>query len=160
MRKISCKISDDEIMHYMDVLMTQLNIFATGGSGWVVKTLSRLEIKSISHERFIRSFYIETAALLKRLKRSFSNVVNKRDTFCCLCCIAAALFFFTGKPFPSNSHKKTSGSCVLTQSSCQCLYSFITRSRNVIIVPLTWSTGEYQVSVSVSQPKPKGQVQK
>ena len=45
--KKSCKISDDEYMQHMDALKTQLNVFATGGSGWGVNTLSRLEIKTI-----------------------------------------------------------------------------------------------------------------
>ena len=90
----------------MDALMTQLNVFATGGSGWVVTTLSRLEIKTVCCNNVTGSSYIETPALLKPLKRSLLNVVNKRDNFCFLYCIAAALFSFTGKPFRPNSHEK------------------------------------------------------
>ena len=90
----------------MDALMTQLKDFATGGSGWVVKTLSRLEIKTVCCNNVTGSSYIETPSLLKPLKRSFLNVVSKRDNVCFLYCKAAALFSFTGKPFRPNSHKK------------------------------------------------------
>ena len=106
MGRISCKISDDEYMKHMDALMSQLNVFATGGSGWVVKTLSRLEIKTVCCDNVTGSSYTETPALLKTLKRSLLNVVNKRDNFCFLYCIAAAMFSFTGKPFRPKSHKK------------------------------------------------------
>ena len=136
MGRISCKISDDEYMQHMDALTTQSHVFATGGSGWVVKTLSRLEIKTVCCTNVTGSSYIETPALLKPLKRSLLNVVNKRNNFCFLYCIAAALFPFTGKPFRPNSHKKTSRGCVSTRSSCQCLCPLFPRSKNVIIVPL------------------------
>ena len=135
MGRISCKISGDEYMKHMDALMTQLNVFATGGSVWVVKTLSRLEIKTVCGNNVTGSSCIETS-LLKLLKRSLLNVVNKRDNFCCLYCIAAALFFFTGQPLRPNSHKKTSRSCVSTRSSRQCFYPLFPCSKNVIIVPL------------------------
>ena len=106
MGRSSCKISDDEYMQHMGALMTQLNVFGTGGSGWVVKTLNRLEIITVYCNKTTGSSYIETPALLKPLKRCLLNVVNKRDIFCFLYCIAAALFSFTDKPFRLNSHKK------------------------------------------------------
>ena len=121
MERISCKISDDESMQHMDALMTQLNVFATGGAGWVAKMFSRLEIKTVCCNKVTGSSYIETPALLKPLKRSLLNVVNKRDNFCFVYCIAAALFSFTGKPFRPNSRKKTSRICVSTRSSRQSL---------------------------------------
>ena len=134
MGRISCKISDDEYMQHMDALMTQLNVLATGGSGWVVKMLSRLEIKTVCCNNVTGGSYIETPALLKPLKRSRLNV--NRDKFCFLYCIAAALFSFTGKPFRPDSHKKTLRSRLSTQSSRQCLYPLFPRSKNVIIVLL------------------------
>ena len=136
MGRISCKISDDEYMKHMDALMTQLNVFATGGSGWVVKTLCRLEINTVCCNNITASSYIETPALLKPLKCSLLNAVHRGDNFCFLYCIAAALFSFTGKLFRPNSHKKTSRIRVSTRSSCQGLYPQFPGSQNVIIVPL------------------------
>ena len=40
------ELTEDEAMQHFDALMTQLNVFATGGSGWVVETMKRLEIKT------------------------------------------------------------------------------------------------------------------
>ena len=42
--------------------------------------------------------YIETPPILKPLKRSILNVVNKRDHFCFLYCIAAATFSSVARP--------------------------------------------------------------
>ena len=64
----------------MDALMTQLNVFATGGSGWVLKTLSRIEIQPVCCNSVTGSSYIETPAVLKPWER-FLNVVNKRHFF-------------------------------------------------------------------------------
>ena len=112
MGRISCKISDEEYMQHMDALMTQLNVFATGGSGWVVKTLNRLEIETVCCSNVTGNSYIETPALLKPLKNSLLNVVNKRDNFRFLYCI------------------------VSTRGSCQCLHPLFLRSKNVTMVPL------------------------
>ena len=62
--------------------MTQLNVFATGGSGWVVETMKQLEIKTAACGNVTGGSYIETPPILKPLKRSILNVVNKRDKFC------------------------------------------------------------------------------
>ena len=92
--RIFCKITDDAYMQDMDALIKQLNVIATGGSGWVVKTLSRVGIKTVGCHIFAGSSYMETPTLLNSLKSSFLKVVNKRDSFCWWCCIAAVLFFF------------------------------------------------------------------
>ena len=86
--------------------MTQLNVFATGGSGWVVGTLKRLEIKTVSCGKVTGGSYIETPPNLKPLNRSILNVVNKRDNFCFLYCVAAALFSFFGRADSPKTHKK------------------------------------------------------
>ena len=45
MCKIACELTEDEYMQHIDALMTQLNVFGTGDSGWVVETMKQLEIK-------------------------------------------------------------------------------------------------------------------
>ena len=106
-----CKISDDEYMQHIDALKTQLYVFAAGGSGWVVKTLSRLAIKTVCCNNVSCWSHIETPALLKPLKRSLLNVVKKRDNFCCWYCVAATLFFFTGKLFRPTAKKNIKKLC-------------------------------------------------
>ena len=46
MCRIACELTEDEYMQHIDALMAQLNVFATGGSGWVVETTKQLEIKT------------------------------------------------------------------------------------------------------------------
>ena len=93
MSRIACAFTDDEYHEHVDALMSQLNVFATGGSGWVVQSLMRLEIKTVSCSNVTGASSVETLALLKPLTRTILNIVNKRDNFCFLYCIAAALFF-------------------------------------------------------------------
>ena len=90
----------------MDALMTQLNVFATGGSEWVVGTVTRMEIKTVSCSKVTGGSYIETPPILKPLNRWIMNVVNKRDNFCFLYCVAAALFSFIGRANSPKTHKK------------------------------------------------------
>ena len=83
-------------MQHIDALMTELKVFATGGSGWVVETLKQFEIKTDSCGNVTGGSYIETPPILKPLKRSILSVVNKGDKFCFLYCIAAAIFPLLG----------------------------------------------------------------
>ena len=106
MCRIACELTEDEYMQHIDALMTQLNVFATGGSGWVVETMKQLEIKTAACRNVTGGSYIETSPILKPLKRSILNVVNKRDVFCFLYCIAAAIFSFVGRPRSPKIHKQ------------------------------------------------------
>ena len=95
----------DEFLVHVDQLMFQL-MFASGGSGWVVEKLPRLEIKTAQSAISPVGTYIETPPILRNLKRSLLNIVNKKDSFFFLYCIAAALFSFVGSPFRQRSHLK------------------------------------------------------
>ena len=46
--RIACASTDDEYLEKVDALMTQLKVFATGGSSWVVQSSKRLEIRTFS----------------------------------------------------------------------------------------------------------------
>ena len=81
MSKTSCDINDDDYMQNLDALTPQGCFDAEGGSGWIVKTLSLLEIKAVCYYDVTGGSYIETLAVLKPLKRSFLSVANKRDKF-------------------------------------------------------------------------------
>lgn len=106
MSRIACAFTDDEYHEHIDALISQLNVFATGGSGWVVQSLKRLEIRTVSCSNVTGSSFIETPAILKPLTRTILNIVNKRDNFCFLYCIAAALFSFVGRATSPKSHRK------------------------------------------------------
>ena len=106
MSRVSSQLTNVEYLQHVDALMTQLNVFATGGSGWVMGTLTRLEIKTVSCSKVTGGSYIETPPILKALNRSILNVVNKRDNFCFLYCVAAALLSFIGRANSPKTHKK------------------------------------------------------
>ena len=106
MSRLSCIFTDETFMKPFVALMSQLNVFATGGSGWLVQSLNQLEIKTLTCGNITETSFIETPAKLKPLKRTILNVVNKRDSFCFLYCIAAALFAFTGRATSAKSHQK------------------------------------------------------
>ena len=103
--RVSSQLTDVDYMQHVDALMTQLKVFATGGSGWVVGTLTRLEIKTISCSKVSGGSYIETP-ILKPLNLSILNTFNKRDNFCFLYCVVAALSSFIGRANTPKTHKK------------------------------------------------------
>ena len=90
--RVSLELTLDEILGNVDQLMSQLNMFATGGSFWVVEKLSRLEIKTAQNATSPAGTYIEPPPILRNLKRSLLNIVNKKDSFCF--CIALQLRYF------------------------------------------------------------------
>ena len=106
MCRIACELTEDEYMQHIDALMTQLNVFATGGLGWVVEAMKQLEIKTAACGNVTGGSYKKTPPVLKLLKRSILHVVNKRDNFCFLYCIAAVIFSFVGRPHSPKIHKK------------------------------------------------------
>ena len=106
MCRIACELTEDEYMQHIDALMTQLNVFATGGSGWVVKTFKQLEIKTAACGNVTGGSYIETPSILKPFKRSILIVVNNRDISCFLYCFAATIFSFIGRPHSPKIHQK------------------------------------------------------
>ena len=97
--------TEDEYMQQIDALMTQLNVFATGGSGWVVETMKQLKIKTAACGNVTRGSFMEKPPILKALKRSIVNVVDERDNFC-FDWIASAIFSFVGRPHSPKVHKK------------------------------------------------------
>ena len=58
MSRVSSQLTDVEYLQHVDALMTQLVVFATGGSGWVVGTLTRMEIETVSGSKVTGGSYI------------------------------------------------------------------------------------------------------
>ena len=84
--------------------MTQSNVFASGGLGWVVGTLTRLKIKTVSCSKVTGGSYIWNC-------RQFSNHWIARflmllNVLTSACIVAAALFSFIGRANGSKTHKK------------------------------------------------------
>ena len=85
--------------------MSKLNVFASCGSGWVIKCLQSVELKAATCQTLSGSSHIETPNLLKGLSKSLLNVKNKKN-FCFLCCVAAAFFPFNGRATYTKSHEE------------------------------------------------------
>ena len=92
MERFGHEVIEDDYNHFVDQLISQLNIYCTAGSGWVVESLLAVEIKVAAPIRETGSSYIETPASLSGLRRSILNVKNKRDEFCFLYSVLAALY--------------------------------------------------------------------
>ena len=92
MERFGHEVIEDDYNHFVDQLISQLNIYCTAGSGWVVELLLAVEIKVAAPIRETGSSYIETPASLSGLRRSILYVKNKRDEFCFLYSVLAALY--------------------------------------------------------------------
>lgn len=92
MERFGHELIEDDFNHFVDQLISQLNVFCTGGSGWVVETLLAVEIKVASPVNDSGSSFIETPELLRGLGNSILNIKNKNDEFCFLYSVLAALY--------------------------------------------------------------------
>ena len=88
----STLLTSEEYYTHVDQILTQINIFCTAGSGWVVQTLSKMDLKFCHFNPLRPGTYIPTPEKLKTLRRSLLNIKNKQDGFCFIYCIAAAIF--------------------------------------------------------------------
>ena len=91
MSRVFSQLTDVEYLQHEDALMTQLNVFATGRSGWVVEALTWLEIKTVSCSKVTGGSDKQTPPILKPLNRSILSVVNKVITSAS--CIVSQLLY-------------------------------------------------------------------
>ena len=85
-------VSFEEYFEHVDQLISQINIFCTAGSGWVIDRLASLEIKTCRYKPMRAGSYIPTPKTLKGLRKSLLNIKNVQDNLCFIYCILAALF--------------------------------------------------------------------
>ena len=87
-------VTEDDVYNLTDQIITQLNIFSTGGSGWIVETPLQFDIKTSKTPRLGGSSYIPTPPdLCARIPRHcILNIRNLYDNYCFLYSVAAALF--------------------------------------------------------------------
>ena len=91
MERLAHEITEEELTNQTDSLISQLNVYCSSGSGWVIETLNTLEIRMAGPYRENASSFIETPSELKDVRRSLLNVRNK-DEFCFLYSVLAGLF--------------------------------------------------------------------
>ena len=96
MERLAHEITEEEYTNMIDALISQLNVYCSGGSGWVTETLLILEIRMAGPYRESASSFIDTPSELKDVPRSLLNIKNQ-DEFCFLYCVLAGLF-------PQNKH--------------------------------------------------------
>ena len=93
MQTISTFLSEDDFFKHMDQLMTQVNIFCTAGSGWVIERLVSLDVKMNKYNPTRIGSFIPTPQPVEKLRQCLLNVKNTNDNNnCFMYCVAAALF--------------------------------------------------------------------
>ena len=85
-------MSYSQYYSHVDQIMTQINIFCTGGSGWVIDRMKSLDVKINKYSPLRPATYIPTPKKLESLRRSILNIKNLSDSFCFIYCVLAALF--------------------------------------------------------------------
>ena len=95
MMRLAVEITEEEYMEHVDQLISQLNVFATGGSSWVVKKLMCFEMKTAKCASAVGGSYIETPAIFQKVSRSLLNIINKKDNFCFIYCVYIYIYIYT-----------------------------------------------------------------
>ena len=91
MERVAHELVQGDFINMIDAIISQLNVYCSGGSGWVIETLKTLEIRIAGPFKGTASSFIETPAELKNEYRSLLNINNK-DEFCFLYSVLAGLF--------------------------------------------------------------------
>ena len=90
MENVSSHLDSDQYYQHVDQVLTQINIFCTAGSGWVIRRL--IDIKLCNYRPLRPGSFIPTPRLLQPLRRTVLNIKNFADGLCFIYCILAALF--------------------------------------------------------------------
>ena len=85
-------IDDEDFDELVDQVLRQLNVFCSGGSGWVLEKLIWLDIKICKTKSLAGSSYLPKPAKRSSLRRSLLNIKNLFDNFCFIYCILAFLY--------------------------------------------------------------------
>ena len=85
-------IDNADLDELIDQVLRQLNVFCSGGSGWILEQLSSLDIK-ICHTRSLAgTSFLPTPAKLEGMRKCLLNIKNLFDNFCFIYCILAYLY--------------------------------------------------------------------
>ena len=132
MAPITPFLTTDEYYSHVDQVLTQINIFCTAGSGWVIRSIENLDLKLCIYRPLRASSYLETPPKLKKLSRAFLNIKNKNDNFCFVYCILAALFpVHQNQSRPSNTSPNLIES-LLMPAKCPWVYAIFQILRKTV----------------------------
>ena len=76
MKRLAHDIDEDDFNNFFGQLISQMIVYCSGGSGWVVETILAVEAKIAAPVRESGSSFIPTPAILSGLLRSIFNVKN------------------------------------------------------------------------------------
>ena len=100
-------IDECDLNDLIDQLLRQLNVFCSGGSGWVLEKFLSLDIKICKTKSLAGSSFIPTPRKLARFRYSLLNIKNLSDNFCFIYCILAFLYLRSkNRERPSNFSDK------------------------------------------------------
>ena len=85
-------IDNADLDELIDQVLRQLNVFCSGGSGWILKKLSSLDIKICHTKSLSGTSYLPTPPKLKGMRKCLLNIKNLFDNFCFIYCIVPFLF--------------------------------------------------------------------
>ena len=92
MENVSFHLDSDQYHQHVDQVLTQINIFCTAGSGWIIRRLQLIDIKLCNYRPLRPGRFIPTPRLLQPLRRTDLNIKNFADGLCFIYCVLAALF--------------------------------------------------------------------
>ena len=73
MERVAHELVQDDFINMIDAIISKLNVYCSGGPGWVVETLSNLDIRIAGSFKGTASFFNETPAELNNVNRSLLN---------------------------------------------------------------------------------------
>ena len=85
-------IHECDLNELVDQLLRQLNVFCSGGSGWVLQKFPSMDIKVCKTRSLTGSSFIPTPTKLARFRYSLLNIRFLLDNFCSIYCILAFLY--------------------------------------------------------------------
>ena len=89
-KTLTTEVSDDEIFEMVDQMNNSIQIFSTGGSGFVVQKIDHLDININKFKPIRGSSYIATPAAL--VGNNFLLNIRNNDNKCFAYSVLAALF--------------------------------------------------------------------
>ena len=77
---VSRCISEKEFYRHVDQILTQIGIFCTAGSGWVIERMAVFDVKICKYSPMRAATHIPTPKKIQKLRRTVLNVKNLSDS--------------------------------------------------------------------------------
>ena len=100
-------INECDLNELVDQLLRQLNVFCSGGSGWVLEKILSMDNKVCKTRSLAGSSFIPTPTKLARFRYSLLNITNLSENCCFIYCILVFLYpCLKNRERPSNYSDK------------------------------------------------------